>query len=268
VKQKIRNTGLDEPGIPTIDKKPHLGNLILRKLGHRIAAGFDDLKRFELIDRLEKPVLNFGFYGTKKIIIELYDFLVQFPYAFVIRTRKGLDLWSLPERGVRAADVHISRFPKLIKFIKDYEDKISNDLWGLLYGYPLAEVHQFTYDWEKWAKKKKPKVPARGADIVAKRKRHGELSEEVDLAMIQRLCMEVDDEVVVDMSRIPEGLAGEMRLAAAVKWYEMGIIGQEKAAQLACMGRAAFINALSRFGVSPFQETTEEKLDVLNESGE
>jgi hypothetical protein len=48
--------------------------------------------------------------------------------------------------------VHISRFPKLIKFIRDYEDKIHSDLWGLLYGYPLNEVHQFTYDHDTWVK--------------------------------------------------------------------------------------------------------------------
>lgn len=266
--KKIVNTGLDKPGIPTVNRKPHLGDLILRKLGYRMAAGADDLKRFELIDRLEKPVLNFGFYGTKKIIIELYDLLSQFPYAFVIRTRKGLDLWSLPERGVRGADVHISRFPKLIKFIRDNEELISSDLWGLLYGYPLPDVHQFTYDWEAWAKKKKPRASVRRADIAAIQEQHDKLLGKGDFAVTQRLCMELDDEVFADMSRIPEELVGEMRLAAAVKWYEMGIISQERAAQLACMGRPAFIKALARFGISPLQETMEEMLNVRNESEE
>jgi len=153
----FKNIGQDKPGIPTINKKPHLGDLLLAKFKNKISGGFDDLKRFELIDRLEKPVLNFYFYGNKKTIIEMYDFISQFPYSFVIRTKKGLDLWNLPEKGVRAADVHISRFPKLIKFIRDHENLISNDLWGLLYGYPLAEVHQFTYDWEAWDKTKKAK---------------------------------------------------------------------------------------------------------------
>lgn len=172
----LMNTGLDKPGIPTPDKKPHLGNLILRKLGHRMGAGGDDLKKFELIDRLEKPVLHFSFYGTRKIILELYDLLSQFPYSFVIRTKKGLDLWGLPERGVRGADVHISRFPNLIKFIRDHEDLISSDLWGLLYGYPCAEVHQFAYDWEGWAKKKKMRISVPKADSVGKHERPGGLN--------------------------------------------------------------------------------------------
>lgn len=159
MKKSIANTGLDEPGIPTVQKKSHLGDLLLAKFGRKISGGFDDLKKFHLVDRLEKPVLNFHFYGNKRTIIEMHDFIAQFPYSFVIRTKKGLDLWSLPEKGVRIADVYISRFPKLIEFIKHHEDLISSDLWGLIYGYPLAEVHQFAYDWEAWAQSKKLKPP-------------------------------------------------------------------------------------------------------------
>ncbi len=84
--------------------------------------------------------------------------------------------------------------------------------------------------------------------------------------MTRTVCMEVDDEVFLGMNKSPEELAREMRLAAAVKWYEMGLISQEKAAQLSGMSRAAFIDALSGFGVSPFQETGDEILDALNES--
>ncbi len=47
------NTGIDRPGIPT-EKKPHLGDILLKKYKDRITEGFEDLKRFELIDRLEK----------------------------------------------------------------------------------------------------------------------------------------------------------------------------------------------------------------------
>jgi hypothetical protein len=66
----LKETGIDRPGIPTITGKPHLGDLILERYRARIMAGFDDLEKFELIDRLEKPVLDFTFYGNKKIILD------------------------------------------------------------------------------------------------------------------------------------------------------------------------------------------------------
>ena len=146
-------TGIDKPGIPSRNT-PHLGDLLLERYKNRIMEGFEDLEKFELIDRLEKPVLSFIFYGTKSKIIEIYSFLSKFPYSFTIRTKKGPDLWNLPEKGSRNAYVDISRFPKLIKFIEKNEGNIPDDLWGILFGYPLPEVHQFSYDWETWSKTK------------------------------------------------------------------------------------------------------------------
>lgn len=56
-----------------------------------------------------------------------------------------------------------------------------------------------------------------------------------------------------------------MRIAAAVKWYELGKLSQSKAAEVAGLSRAAFIEALSRFKVSLMQyaekELTEELAD-------
>ena len=49
-----------------------------------------------------------------------------------------------------------------------------------------------------------------------------------------------------------------MRLAAAIKWYELGHVSQGRAAQIAGISRAAFLEALARYRVSPFQESAEE----------
>lgn len=48
-----------------------------------------------------------------------------------------------------------------------------------------------------------------------------------------------------------------MRIAAAVQWYAQGRISQGKAADIAGLSRAAFIDALSAARVSPFQVTAE-----------
>lgn len=61
----------------------------------------------------------------------------------------------------------------------------------------------------------------------------------------------------------PNEFTKELRLAAAIKWYEIGIISQEKAAEIAGLSRKDFIFSLGRFGVSPFQYTIEEIKEEL-----
>jgi len=61
----------------------------------------------------------------------------------------------------------------------------------------------------------------------------------------------------------PKEFASELRLTAAVKWYEMGTVSQEKAAEIAGLTRKEFIFSLGRFGVSPFQYSAEEIKEEL-----
>lgn len=80
---------------------------------------------------------------------------------------------------------------------------------------------------------------------------------------MQALRIDIDDDVLLGLQRTPEELAGELRLAAAAKWYEMGKVSQERAAQIAGLSRSAFIDALGKFGVSPFQESAEEIVSAI-----
>lgn len=62
----------------------------------------------------------------------------------------------------------------------------------------------------------------------------------------------------------PERFARELRLAAAIQWYELGEVSQGRTAEIAGVSRQEFLAALGRYRVSPFQYTPE---DVLEEAG-
>jgi predicted HTH domain antitoxin len=62
----------------------------------------------------------------------------------------------------------------------------------------------------------------------------------------------------------PAGFVQEMRLAAAIKWYEMHRVSQAKAAEIAGLSRAEFLTALNQFGVSPFQYDADEIIEEVS----
>lgn len=85
------------------------------------------------------------------------------------------------------------------------------------------------------------------------------------LDMSQLVEIELPDELPAALQREASELGGELRLTAAVKWYELGRLSQGKAAEVANLSRSAFISELARFGVSPFQETAAEILDAARD---
>lgn len=60
------------------------------------------------------------------------------------------------------------------------------------------------------------------------------------------VTLQLPDDVFSALRRSPEEFARELRLAAAIYWYEKGEISQEKAAAVAGLDRAAFLLALAR----------------------
>lgn len=77
------------------------------------------------------------------------------------------------------------------------------------------------------------------------------------------LKLEMPNGAFSALRKAPEEFAMELRLAAAVKWYELGLISQEKASQIAGLSRTDFIFSLSRFKVTPFQYTADDLEEEL-----
>jgi len=71
------------------------------------------------------------------------------------------------------------------------------------------------------------------------------------LAIIQ-MTIESSAGALASLREDPATFVRELRLAAAVKWYEMKRISQGRAAKIAGLSRSEFIEALDRLGVSRF----------------
>ncbi|WP_016879297.1 UPF0175 family protein [Chlorogloeopsis fritschii] len=80
---------------------------------------------------------------------------------------------------------------------------------------------------------------------------------------MKTISIQLPETVFSSLRKNPQEFVQEMRIAAAVKWYEIGNISQNKAAEIAGLTRVEFINALSRYRVDFMQYTTEELAEEL-----
>jgi predicted HTH domain antitoxin len=65
------------------------------------------------------------------------------------------------------------------------------------------------------------------------------------------------------LRKAPDEFAAEMRLAAAIHWYSQGMLSQGKAAEIAGLSRAGFLDELFRRKVPAVQITIEELREDL-----
>ena len=66
------------------------------------------------------------------------------------------------------------------------------------------------------------------------------------------LTLEMPEAVFSARRKSPEEFLHDLRLAAAIHWYQRGEISQEKAAQVAGTDRTDFLLALAREGMDAF----------------
>ncbi len=73
----------------------------------------------------------------------------------------------------------------------------------------------------------------------------------------------IPDEMLLALNATPEVLASRIRLAAAVKLFEMGQLSSGAAAQLADVPKPYFLSHLAEYGVDTFDLTEEELIHDL-----
>ncbi|MEO0133074.1 MAG: UPF0175 family protein [candidate division WOR-3 bacterium] len=79
-----------------------------------------------------------------------------------------------------------------------------------------------------------------------------------------KISIEVPETIFSALRKNRDEFIKEMRIAAAIKWYELGDISQAKAAEISGLTRAEFIQALSRYQVDFMQYSAEELAEEMS----
>lgn len=77
-------------------------------------------------------------------------------------------------------------------------------------------------------------------------------------AVMATVQVEIPMDALSAIRRAPEAFVAGMRIAAAVRRYELELISQSNGSEIAGLSRAEFLDALSRYRVSAFKQTADE----------
>jgi predicted HTH domain antitoxin len=75
---------------------------------------------------------------------------------------------------------------------------------------------------------------------------------------MSEITLSIPDEALLALKVNPDQMGAELRLAAAVKFYELGRISSGAAAKLAGIPRTVFLTKLADYGVDTFKLSQEE----------
>jgi len=78
---------------------------------------------------------------------------------------------------------------------------------------------------------------------------------ETDMTTISIPCT---DEILISLKEDASAFTKDLRMAAAVKFYEMGRLSSGRAAELAGVPRVVFLHRLGEYGVSALDQSRDE----------
>lgn len=75
---------------------------------------------------------------------------------------------------------------------------------------------------------------------------------------MNQVTLSIPDEILLALKATPDDVASRIRLAAAVKLYEIGQLSSGAAAQLAGVPKPFFLSRLADYGVNTFDLSEDE----------
>lgn len=72
------------------------------------------------------------------------------------------------------------------------------------------------------------------------------------------ISIDIPESALRALGKNQDEIERELLTAAVVKWFEMGVISQGKAAEILSISRSEFLDVLSKYRVSAWQYTKED----------